>query len=110
MMLLPIRCFSRGGASMQRREFLSILGGAAVAWPTAAQAQQAAPTIGLLYSVSAAEWADQMAGFHQGLSEVGFVEHRNIVIEYRWAEGHLDRMHGMAADLINRRVAVLLVG
>jgi putative ABC transport system substrate-binding protein len=95
---------------MRRRDFIQ---GIAVssAWPLAARAQQRAiPTIGVLYGVSAAEWADQMAGFHQGLSEIGFVESRNVAIEYRWAEGRLDRMHVMGTDLIDRRVTVLLVG
>src|SRR5262245_47962754 len=65
------------------------------------------PVIGVLYGVSAAEWAKPMAGFHRGLAEMGFVEGRNVVIEYRWAEGQFDRMP--ASDLIGRKVAVILV-
>src|SRR5262249_8412408 len=87
-----------------RRKFLATLGGAAAAWPLAAHAQQPAmPVIGVLYGVSAAEWTRPMAGFHRGLSEMGFVEGRNFAIEYRWAEGRFDRMPAMAADLISRK-------
>jgi putative tryptophan/tyrosine transport system substrate-binding protein len=66
--------------------------------------------IGSLYGVSAAEWVVPMSGFRHGLNESGFVEGRNVVIEYRWAEGQFDRMRGMAADLVSRNVAVILVG
>ena len=68
------------------------------------------PVIGVLYGVSAAERADHMVAFRRGLGETGFVEGRNIVIEYRWADGQYDRMPLMAADLIGRRVAVILMG
>src|SRR5258708_11293308 len=68
------------------------------------------PVIGVLHGVAAAQWADRMVGFHKGLGEAGFVEGRNVAIEYRWAEGQFDRLPAMAADLINRKVAVILAG
>jgi ABC-type uncharacterized transport system substrate-binding protein len=95
---------------MKRREFITLLGGAAT-WPLAARAQPPAmPVIGVLYGVSAAERAEHMAAFRRGLTETGFVEGRNVAIEYRWAEGHYDRMAWMAVDLVGRRIAVMLIG
>jgi ABC-type uncharacterized transport system substrate-binding protein len=96
---------------IRRREFIFTLGGAAAAWPLAARAQQPAmPVIGVLYGVSAAERTEHMAAFRRGLTETGFVEGRNVAIEYRWAEGHYDRMSWMAVDLVSRRIAVMLIG
>src|SRR5262245_59981338 len=95
---------------MRRREFITLLGGAA-AWPLAARAQQAAmPVVGSLFSVSAAQWEDKIAGVHRGLGEAGFVDGRYVTIDYRWADGQLDRMATMAADLVRRKVAVILAG
>jgi ABC-type uncharacterized transport system substrate-binding protein len=95
---------------VNRRAVILGLGGAALV-PLAARAQQAStPVIGVLYGVSAAEWAHPMAGFHRGLGEMGFVEGRNVAIEYRWADGKFDRMPAMAGDLVERKVAVILVG
>jgi len=94
----------------RRRTFITLVVGAAT-WPLAARAQQQkTPVIGSLYGVSAVEWAGPMVGFRRGLSEWGFDEGRNVAIEYRWAEGQFDRMPAMAADLVSRRVAVILVG
>jgi putative ABC transport system substrate-binding protein len=94
---------------LRRRAFLSLIGGAA-SWPLAARAQQPAPVIGFLGPATSAAFGSFLHGFRRGLAEAGFVEGRNVAIEYRWADNQTDRLPALAAELVSRPVAVLVAG
>src|SRR5262249_55576722 len=97
-----------GVSPMRRREFIALVGSNVAAWPLAARAQQSGmPVIGYLGAGASGPLRQQIATFHAGLKEAGYVEGQNVAVEYRFAEGRYDRMPALAADLVRRQVAVL---
>src|SRR5262245_63042756 len=94
---------------LNRREFITLLGGAAAAWPLAARAQQPAmPVVAILSSTSQAVLSDALVAFRQGLKETGYVDGQNVAIESYWAEGNFERLSQFATDLAHRRIAVIV--
>src|SRR5262249_38116916 len=106
----PARARRRGDRMSNRREFITLLGGAAAAWPLAARAQQAGklPTIGFLGATTPATWSLFVAAFVQRLRELGWIEGRTVVIEYRWAEGRGERFAEIAAEFVRLKVDVIV--
>jgi putative ABC transport system substrate-binding protein len=99
---------SQARAVLKRRDFIAILGGTAATWPLAARAQQAPiPAVGFLHSASARNYELQVNGFREGLANAGYVEGRNVAVEYRWAENQIDRLPALAGELVRRQVAVI---
>jgi putative ABC transport system substrate-binding protein len=106
--MLRLSCAFVPETAMRRREFISLIGSVAVTWPLAARAQQSAiPVIGFVNVASAKDYTPLLSAFLKGLGEAGFVDGRNASIEYRWAEGRVDQLPAMVADLVHRRVAVI---
>ena len=94
-------------AFIGRREFITVLGGAATAWPLVASAQQAMPVVGFVHGGAAHAFPGRIAAFRVGLGEAGYIEGQNVAIEYHWLEGRFERLPAVMADLVQRRVAVI---
>ena len=95
-------------AAMKRREFIAVLGGAAVAWPVSAHAQQPAmPVIGVLDARSPGTTENPLRAFREGLKDTGYIVGENVALEYRWAEDQIDRLPALTADLVQRRATVI---
>jgi putative ABC transport system substrate-binding protein len=106
--VIPLRS-DQMAIDIGRREFISVLGGTAAAWPLAAHAQQPnMPVVGVLGSASATAYRDRLMLIGQGLEQSGFTEDRNVAMDYRWAEGQVDRLPALAAELVSRRVNVII--
>src|SRR5262249_24573417 len=96
------------GAAVRRREFISLISGVAAAWPFASSAQrQPMPVVGFLNAASPAAYARMVSAFLKGLSDSSYIEEKNVKIEYRWAQGEIDRLPALVADLVHREVAVI---
>lgn len=95
---------------MRRREFITLLSGAVVAWPLAVRAQPPPVVIGFLHTATASGYVPMTAAFAKSLGEIGYSAGQNLAIEYRWAEGHLDRLPDLAADLVHREVSLVFAG
>src|SRR5689334_22639808 len=99
---------SEARGDMRRREFITLLGGTAVAWPLAARAQQRIPRVGFLLAGTPSVWTKELAAFAQRLGELGWIEGRTVAIEYRWVESRTERLTAAAAEFVELKVSVII--